>query len=215
MCSVPGGSQAARLPATVQVGPSSGFSLIMVRLVSRLMRTVESKGIWNAVRRYCVRTMGRSCFVSICCWISANSLQNFSISSALLPCAPPPRPPPCHQGSRRHARAGLIWAVAEHDTHTARHLFSGHTGTSTLRKSVKHRTACKAHSGMNASVLASCRRTCRRQRRARHSTGCSAAACSQATRARLARLLLMFVNVNQRKTLRSQAPAVLQPTLYP
>ena len=74
------------LPATVQVGPSVGFSLIMVRLVSREMRTVESKGIWKAVRRYCVRTIGRSCFVSICCWISANSLLNFSISSGLLPC---------------------------------------------------------------------------------------------------------------------------------
>ena len=68
------------LPATVQVGPSVGFSLIMVRLVSREMRTVESKGIWKAVRRYCVRTIGRSCFVSICCWISANSLLNFSRS---------------------------------------------------------------------------------------------------------------------------------------
>ena len=74
------------LPATVQVGPSVGFSLIMVRLVSRETRTVESKGIWKAVRRYCVRTIGRSCLVSICCWISPNSLLNFSISSGVFPC---------------------------------------------------------------------------------------------------------------------------------
>jgi hypothetical protein len=32
-------------PASVHEGPSSGFSLIMHRLVSMLMRTVESKGI--------------------------------------------------------------------------------------------------------------------------------------------------------------------------
>ena len=74
------------LPATVQVGPSVGFSLIMVRLVSRETRTVESKGIWKAVRRYCVRTIGRSCFVSICCWISPNSRLKFSISPGVLPC---------------------------------------------------------------------------------------------------------------------------------
>ena len=79
-------SLCSHLPATVQVGPSVGFSLIMVRLVSREMRTVESKGIWNAVRRYCVRTMGRSCFVSICCWISANSRLKLSISACVLPC---------------------------------------------------------------------------------------------------------------------------------
>lgn len=65
-----------------------GFSLIMVRLVSRETRTVESKGIWKAVRRYCVRIIGRSCLVSICCWISANSLLNFSISPGVLPCNP-------------------------------------------------------------------------------------------------------------------------------
>lgn len=78
--------QELHLPATVQVGPSVGFSLIMVRLVSRETRTVESKGIWKAVRRYCVRTIGRSCFVSICCWISPNSRLKFSISPAVLPC---------------------------------------------------------------------------------------------------------------------------------
>ncbi len=45
-------SQKPYLPAMVQLGPSSGFSLIMHRLVSSEMRTVASKGIWNAVRMY-------------------------------------------------------------------------------------------------------------------------------------------------------------------
>jgi len=42
---------AAHRPATVQEGPSSGFSLIIVRLVSSEMRTVASKGICATPRR--------------------------------------------------------------------------------------------------------------------------------------------------------------------
>lgn len=61
--------------------------MIMSRLMSRLTRTVASKGIWNAVRRYCVRTMGFSCLLSTTAWISLNSSLNLAISSALLPCA--------------------------------------------------------------------------------------------------------------------------------
>ena len=34
-------------PVAAQVGPSSGFSLIMHRFMSRLVRTVESNGIWG------------------------------------------------------------------------------------------------------------------------------------------------------------------------
>lgn len=33
----------------------------MHRFVSREMRTVASKGIWKAVRMYCVRSVGTSC----------------------------------------------------------------------------------------------------------------------------------------------------------
>lgn len=41
------GSEGSRYqrPVAAQLGPSSGFSLIMHMLVSRLMRTVASKGI--------------------------------------------------------------------------------------------------------------------------------------------------------------------------
>ena len=77
----------AHLPATWQVGPSAGFSLIMHRLVSSETRTVESKGIWNAVRMYCVRIIGRSCLASTTFWVSTKKFRNFSISASLLPCA--------------------------------------------------------------------------------------------------------------------------------
>ena len=52
-------------PDSAHVGASSGFSLIMHRLVSSETRTVESNGIWNAVRQYCVRIIGVSCLASI------------------------------------------------------------------------------------------------------------------------------------------------------
>ena len=46
LCMGRSGSRYQR-PVAAQVGPSSGFSLIMHRLVSRLVRTVESNGICN------------------------------------------------------------------------------------------------------------------------------------------------------------------------
>ena len=59
----------------------------MHRLVSSDTRTVESKGIWKAVRMYCVRIMGRSCFASTTLCASVKNFLNFSISPSLLPCA--------------------------------------------------------------------------------------------------------------------------------
>mmetsp|Transcript_15875 Transcript_15875/g.47774 ORF Transcript_15875/g.47774 Transcript_15875/m.47774 type:complete len:341 (+) Transcript_15875:434-1456(+) len=66
-----------------QEGPSSGFSLNMVRLVSRLMRTVESNGIWKAVRWYWVRVMGRSCLLSTAFWHSLKNFANVFFSASL------------------------------------------------------------------------------------------------------------------------------------
>ena len=40
------------LPDSAHVGASSGFSLIITKFVSSETRTVESKGIWKAVRQY-------------------------------------------------------------------------------------------------------------------------------------------------------------------
>ena len=135
----------ACLPALAVVGPSSGFSFIMHRLVSRLrymwavhmgqyrqqyrsnaalrlfccgrsaqpakhpagcagfalptaaqaqprcqahlMRTVGSKGIWKAVRWYCVRIMGLSCLESTTRCTSVNRAEVAAMaSSAALPC---------------------------------------------------------------------------------------------------------------------------------
>lgn len=50
------------------------------------MRTLWSKGIWKAVRWYCVRTMGFSCLASTVFCTSVNSRETDSISSAGLPC---------------------------------------------------------------------------------------------------------------------------------
>ena len=91
---------------------------------------------WNAVRRYCVRIMGRSCLLSICCCTSVNSLLNLATSPSVLPCAPrraplrrrrrgrgsaaPPararrRPPPRRRvrARRRRARPRSVRACGE------------------------------------------------------------------------------------------------------
>mmetsp|Transcript_29700 Transcript_29700/g.75667 ORF Transcript_29700/g.75667 Transcript_29700/m.75667 type:complete len:238 (+) Transcript_29700:642-1355(+) len=70
-------------PDAAQVGPSSGFSLIMHRFVSSDTRTVASNGIWNAVRMYCVRTKGRSCLESTALNTSMNISANLDFSSSL------------------------------------------------------------------------------------------------------------------------------------
>ena len=63
--------------------PSMSYprSLIMQRLVSRLTRTVASKGIWNAVRVHCVRMVGTSCLVWMACMISVTRISHSSASS--------------------------------------------------------------------------------------------------------------------------------------
>jgi hypothetical protein len=143
-----GAGVGACLPALAVVGPSSGFSFIMHRLVSRLqysgqytwgstckstgqklqegcsavagrgsgsqnpagttrqlqpnkactctaalvllahlMRTVGSKGIWKAVRWYCVRIMGLSCLESTTRCTSVKRVEVAAMaSSAALPC---------------------------------------------------------------------------------------------------------------------------------
>jgi len=75
------------LPLSAHVGASSGFSLIITRFVSSDTRTVESNGIWNAVRQYCVRIMGVSCLASI--WLQTSSARawNLAASSGLFPFA--------------------------------------------------------------------------------------------------------------------------------
>mmetsp|Transcript_687 Transcript_687/g.1730 ORF Transcript_687/g.1730 Transcript_687/m.1730 type:complete len:237 (+) Transcript_687:1862-2572(+) len=69
-------------PDAAQVGPSSGFSRIMQRLVSRDTRTVASNGIWKAVRMYWVRTNGRSCLESTALNTSVNKSANAALSSS-------------------------------------------------------------------------------------------------------------------------------------
>lgn len=54
---------------------------------THLMRTVVSKGIWKAVRWYCVRTMGLSCFASTVRCTSQYRELTRVISSSGAPCA--------------------------------------------------------------------------------------------------------------------------------
>ena len=57
----------------LHVGPFTGFSATMHRLVSREQRTEASNGTWNAVRMYMVLKVGSSCLDSTAFWTSVKS----------------------------------------------------------------------------------------------------------------------------------------------
>ena len=80
-CTGSSGSLNHRFIAT-HVGPFTGFSATMHKLVSREQRTEASKGTWNAVRMYMVRNAGSSCLDSTARCTSTNSFL-IPASSAL------------------------------------------------------------------------------------------------------------------------------------